>query len=429
MKKKRFNVVFVLFMVFLFPISYFTFNKYINFDTMSAIVFIVVVAFLIIKNRKVLDFQPILKIMNIPLIYAVLWKTKFGIKFMDKIASKYREIVKLIGYCFIGFGFFGMIFISINILIILFNLFVTPAQTSQNFSLILPLTNIPGVGYLSFWHFLIALFLTVLVHEFAHGIVARAHNVPIKSSGLGVFALLVPLFPLAFVEPSEKKLLKESDIVQYSIFSAGPMLNIILAAVVLLLTAFVMIPIENNITHPMGLSFGALMDNYSAQEAGMEAGMVINEVNGVEVLDYQSFSDEIGELKPEQELVLGTLNGTFTIVTKSSPDDSEKGYIGILQIRNERRINNEYALFGGFFFWLRGLLKWLYFINVGIGLMNLLPLMITDGGRMLKIALERMFKDSKKADKVWLFIGIVFIFTLLFAMVVKYSLSLFSLLG
>ena len=428
MKKKR-NLLYFVFIIFLFPLSYVFLNPYLNFDTMSAVVFLITITFLIIKNRKVLDFQPLLKLLNIPIIYAVLWKTKFGLNFMDKVAKKYRELVKLVGYCFVGFGFFGMIFISVNILIMLFKLFVTPKEASQGVALVLPLTNIPGLGYLSFWHFLITIFITVLIHEFAHGIVARAHNVPIKSSGLGVFSLLVPLFPLAFVEPEEKKLNKESDIVQYSIFSAGPMINVVFALLILLITALVLVPVENNITQPIGFSFSGLLDNYSAQEQGMQPGMIINNVDGVETLDYQSFSSEIGQLEPGQQLNLGTTNGSFIITTKPSPDDPGAGYIGILQIRNERRIDDKYSFWGNAFFWFRGLFKWLYFINVAVGLMNLLPLMITDGGRMLKTALEKIFKDSKKADKLWVFISIIFIFTLLFAMVIKYSLSLFSLLG
>ncbi len=402
---------------------------WLNFDNLSAIIFLVLIAFLILKNKKKLTFQVILGLGKIPLIYAVLWKSKFGLKFMDKVASKYRELVKLIGYCFIGFAFFGLLFISFNVLSMLFNLFISPRTTSQGVALILPLTNVPGLGYLSFWHFLITIFVTVLIHEFAHGIVARAHNVPVKSSGLGVFSLILPLFPLAFVEPDEKKLQKDKDIVQYSIFSAGPMVNIIFAFLIMLLTAYVMVPVENNITHPVGFSFNGLMDNYSAEEVGMQPGMIINEVNGMQVLTYQNFSNIIGDLKPGEQLVLGTTNGSFNIITKPSPDDPEMGYIGILSIQNERRINEQNKSIGGAFFWLRSLIKWLYALNLIIGLMNLLPLMVTDGGRMLKTALEKLFNDVKKADKIWVFVGIVFIFTLLFAIVVKYSLQFFSFLG
>jgi membrane-associated protease RseP (regulator of RpoE activity) len=240
----------------------------------------------------------------------------------------------------------------------------------------------------------------------------------------------LPIFPLAFVEPDEKKLNKEKDIVQYSIFSAGPMANIVLAFIVLLLLSLAVMPIENKITHPIGFSFSSLMANYSAQEAGMQPGMVINSVNSTAVLDYQSFSNKIGRLKPGETLVLGTANGTnYTVTTKPSPENKELGYIGILNIQNERRINENHKSIGGIFFWLKGLIRWLYFINIAIGLMNLLPIVITDGGRMLKIALEKLLGDANKSNKIWIFIGIVFIFTLLFALFIKYSLKLFAFIG
>ena len=56
----------------------------------------------------------------------------------------------------------------------------------------------------------------VINHEFGHGVVARAHGLKIQSSGI---FLLGPLFG-AFVEPNEKQLKKQNDIVQYSIYSA-----------------------------------------------------------------------------------------------------------------------------------------------------------------------------------------------------------------
>jgi membrane-associated protease RseP (regulator of RpoE activity) len=249
--------------------------------------------------------------------------------------------------------------------------------------------------------------------------IARAHDIPVKSSGLGVFSLLLPLFPLAFVEPEEKELHIKSDVVLYSVFSAGPMANICLYLIVVSLFTFAIIPVQDSITHPVGFSFQKLMDDYPAKEAGLEPGMVINSVNGVEVLTYQNFSKQAGVLKPNQEITLGTTNGTFTLVTKPSPDDPEIGYIGILSIGNERRINDEHEKIGPTFFWFKDLIRWLFLINLFVGLMNLLPLMVTDGGRMLKVTFDKIFNGSKKAEKAWLYIGILFIFTILFALALR----------
>ncbi len=429
MEKNRFKIFFTVFLLSIFPISYIAIKKHINFDNLSAIIFILIMLFLIIKYKKNLDFEPMLKIANIPIIYAVLYRSKFGIKLMDKLANKYRELIKLLGYSFIGFGFLGMVFISINVLVMLFSLFVSPKEASQNVALVLPLTNIPGLGYLSFWHFLITIFVTILIHEFAHGIVARAHKIRVKNSGVGLFALLVPLFPLAFVEPDEKEMKKEKDVVQYSIFSAGPVINIIFAFFIMLLMTNVLIPIEDSITNEVGFSFTGLMEGYPAETAGMKPGMIINKVNGKNTLTYQQFHDTVGQLKPGEKLVLSTDEKEFTIITKASEEDADKGLIGITNIQNEKRIKEEYSQYSTAFFWIKDLIKWFYYLNLIIGLMNLLPLMITDGGRMLKTALKKIIKDSKKADKLWAMVGFIFIFTLLFALVVKHSLQFFSFIG
>ena len=55
--------------------------------------------------------------------------------------------------------------------------------------------------------------------------------------------------------------------------------------------------------------------------------------------------------------------------------------------------------------------------------------MVTDGGRMLKTALEKIFVDQKKAMKVWAFIGWIFIGILFYAMLIRYGSGLFSLVG
>lgn len=421
--------MFIVFILALFPVSYVTFKNYMNFDNMSAILALIIVIYLIIRNKKILDFQIMLHISKIPILYAILWRTKFGLNFMDKIATKYREFVKLLGYCFIGFGFFGLIFVSINIIFMLYNLFLKPIETSQSVALVLPLTNIPGLGYLSFWHFFIAIFVTVLVHEFAHGIVARAHNVPIKSSGLGVFSILLPIFPLAFVEPDEKKLEKEKDVVQYSIFAAGPMVNIILAFLLSLLIINIVNPIYTDMTHPIGFSFSGLSEGHPAQQAGMKPRMIITEVNGVEMTHYENFSTEFEDLKPGDMLNIITDQGQFNIETVESPDNPSKGFIGIQGISNEREINPGFENYGPIYFWFKDLLKWLFILNFIIGLMNLLPLIITDGGRMLKTALSRIVNNQEKANKVWIYIGVIFIFTLLSAMVIRYGQKLLVLFG
>ena len=93
-----------------------------------------------------------------------------------------------------------------------------------------------------------------MVHEFSHGVVARAHNVEVKSSGFAVLGIVLPIIPAAFVEPNEDKLKKEDAIVQYSIFAAGPVSNIFLAIIFFLVMISVFNPIEARLMEPIGFS-------------------------------------------------------------------------------------------------------------------------------------------------------------------------------
>ena len=183
------------------------------------ILFYLVVATLIFIFRKKFDIQN-------KIIF--LLRTKIGLNLMDRIATKHREWVILLGYIGAGVGFVGMVFISGVLIKNLYDLITVPSATS-GVSLVLPGANVPGIGILPFWHWLFAIFIIAVVHEFSHGVVARAHKIEVKHSGIVFFGPVIG----AFVEPDEKKMDKEQDIVQYSVLAAGAFSNILLSLLAL----------------------------------------------------------------------------------------------------------------------------------------------------------------------------------------------------
>ena len=58
--------------------------------------------------------------------------------------------------------------------------------------------------------------------------------------------------------------------------------------------------------------------------------------------------------------------------------------------------------------WFYGFLYWLYLLNLGIGLFNLVALGPIDGGRMLLVALKKCFK-KEKAEHYWKVISVFFL--------------------
>jgi len=426
MKKRALSFI-GIFLLFAIPVS--VISKYIDFDKASAITFVLVASILLLINRKKIDLEK----MAFPVFYALLIRTKVGIKLMDRLAEKHRELIKLLGLCFIGLGFTGMLFIVINFIVMLFQLVIKPLETSQGVALLVPFTNIPGIGYLSFWYFIIGIFSIAVIHEFAHGVMARAHNLNVKSSGVGFFAIFVPLIPLAFVEPDEKRLRKESDHVQYSILSASPSINIIAALILVLLLPYVAnpyayAPFEEKITEPLGISFQAIQEGYPAQASGLEPDMIINKVDGKDITNYPEFVYYMQTTKPGQEVNLASKDQTYTITTTNHPDNKTTwGYIGVIGPRNEREVKPKYQRIKQPYFWVKGLLMWLFILNLLVGLINLLPIYVTDGGRMFGVALLKIIKDKKKAAKIYSFLATLFLATIVISLIINYGSKLIGL--
>lgn len=396
-------------------------------EIILAVIFVISMVLFVIIKRKNISIQKVVSYF----LYLIIYRSNLGLNFMKKTAKKHRAAVQLFGYSCIGIGLLGMIYISITIIYMIYNLIVTPT-TEAGFALVLPFTNIPGIGYLYFSTWIVAIFLLALVHEFSHGIVAESHDVKVKSSGIVFFSALLPIVPGAFVEPDEKQLSKKPDAVQYSVFAAGPVINIIIAMVLLFTMPFVhplntmqLAPYEDIISEPIGLSFEAGGEDYPAAKAGMTGG-IIKEVDGKKVTDFQSFIDSTYGIRPGEEYTIRTDKDTYNIVTVEHPEDSSKGYIGIKFIANERRIKPEYEWIKHPYYWVKDFLKWFFIFNFAIGLFNLLPLGIVDGGRMTKIYLDRSNTDKKKSAKIWTMISLFFLALLLFGLITTYIGNPFS---
>jgi len=138
--------------------------------------FYLVVFTLVFLNRKRFDRQ--FKIV-------FLLRTKWGLRLMDSIADKYRELVKLLGLIGVGVGFAGMAVMAGFLFKGVYDLIFVPGAPPV-ISPVIPGVPIPGGLFIPLWQGLLAIFIVAVVHEFAHGVVARAHHIPGKSSGLAI---------------------------------------------------------------------------------------------------------------------------------------------------------------------------------------------------------------------------------------------------
>ena len=280
----------------------------------------------------------------------------------------------------------------------LFDLFrVVDAQSAV--SPVLPGIQIPGsqikIPLFAGW---LALFIVIVVHEFAHGVVAKAHNLKIKSSGL---FFLGPIMG-AFVEPDEKELRAADDVKQYSVLAAGPFANMLLAALVVLFFVAAAAPFQKLFVHETGVIFDDVLDNYPAKTAGIEKKFLVTEINDQKVTGINDFITALKPIKPGEKIKITANSKEFEVITVPNPKNNKTAYLGIT---GSTKFEGNFQ-YGDTLYWLLNILNnflsLVGALSLGIGLINLFPIFITDGARMVQVSLLALNKKNTiKGMSLW----------------------------
>jgi membrane-associated protease RseP (regulator of RpoE activity) len=369
-------------------------------QVVGLIAFIVLLSLLLHFRRDKVKMQPIL----FPLLYMLFYRSQIGISAMDWLAKKMRWLIKAFGYVGIIVGFLGMGFIGYELIANIIHILTAPAA-APGVALVLPV-KLKGTMYVPFFYWLISIVILATGHEFAHGVVSRAHNIKVKSSGFAFLAILVPILPAAFVEPDEKVLVKRPKKQQLSVFAAGPFANIIMAAIVLAIFVWGLTPAITSMAVPDGVYIEALTnETYPAARSGMQVGDVILSVNGQDTFTHQQFVDIMSSSKPGDVLDIKTNRSSYNVTLIANPENSSLSLLGIMA---GQEVNIREGTVGRWFggkgysiaLWIYGLFYWLLVLNLGVGFFNLAPIGPMDGGRMLQLATHQLF-GVEKGNKVW----------------------------
>ncbi len=383
-----------------------------NFDIILAIVFYLFLLGFYFLNKEKFEVKS-----NILFIY----RTQLGISLMDKIAKKFKFILKPLSYISIFIGFSGMLFILFIILKGTFDLLFIP-NSPPALAPVLPGVKVPGLPVLSFWHWVISIFIVAVIHEFSHGVFARLFSLKVQSSG---FLFLGPILG-AFVEPDEKQLEKASKREQLAILSAGPFSNIALAGILLILISFVSLPLQNNIIEFESLQVNKLVSGYPIEKSDIKTPFIIESINSEKIKNLSHFVSITEKIKPNQNLIIETDKGNIELTTLENPSNKSKGFIGLSDFSvNTKLKDNINKPLGNALLWLTKLLFWLFVVNLGIGLFNLLPLGPIDGGRMFLVLSSIIFKEKEKAEKFWSLISYALLIVILINLT-PYFLKLFK---
>ena len=226
-------------------------------------------------------------VLGIP--FAMFFRTTRGLDLLDRLARP-KRFWRMVASAGIPLVILSMTYFLILVLIMTYYMIQEPPQPSS-YNAPRNILLIPGLNeYIPFVWGWIALFVTMVVHEFAHGILSRVEGVSVRSMGI-VAILFAPI--AAFVEPDEEELFGGKDRpplvskgARVRILSAGVISNFIVAAVAM---ALFFGPVIGSISPVERVIVVDVKEGSAAQAAGWQSGMVLLEANGNSDGDLDQF--------------------------------------------------------------------------------------------------------------------------------------------
>ncbi len=363
--------------------------------------FILFLAIFLYLKRKNLEIQG-----NFPILYMLLYKTKLGLDKMDKWSKKHPKTYLYLAYLSWFIGVLGMI-LMLGLMIWQLG-FIIDNNIESGGGLVLPIkTDNPETSkifYVPFWYWIIALFILAIVHEFAHGVIAQRFKIPVKSSGFAFLGIFLPILPAAFVEPDDEVMKKKAKWKQIAVLGAGSTSNLLFGFLFLFLWIFAASPIIDNTMEISQINFSGISNSSSFNLYNLSSGSIISLNN---INDKKLILERLQNLSENETINISILNEEikeYQIQTYYD-ENANRNLIGINNLNIEFDNKEEFKFLGKIPLYFERLLFWLWFLNIAIGMMNLLPLWITDGGRIAYTLLLYKFKE-KTALNIYMWISI-----------------------
>ncbi len=356
---------------------------------------------------------------------ALMIKTQRGREGIDRI-GRFRRFWS--GAADLGILLAGLSMVFIVILLVWEGILATQipaasAPTPQE------AIGLPGINpIIPIGYGIVALVVGIVLHELAHGVVARSQKVGVKS--LGILWFVIPVG--AFVEQDEAEMNAAPRRRRMRIAAAGVLANFALA---ILFFALLGASVGGTVVPDAhGVGVAAVVADTPAANNSLAAGDIITSVNGTATPTNAALLDALANTTPGESVAVSFYDAdrgtvvSITPVLARSPSDPSRGFLGIelayltptetlqelswppgssfgplagltlwvvlplAQIEPASGITVGYfhlvgplAALGPANFWiLANLLYWLSWMNLLLGMSNSLPLIPLDGGLLFR---------------------------------------------
>lgn len=295
-----------------------------------------------------------------------------------------------------------------------------------------PLAHIllPGINpYLPILYGWIGIVAAIVVHEGAHGVIARSLGFRVKSSGL-LFFLAIPIG--AFVNVDEKQMEEAEAKDSVRVLAAGPGANI---AVAIICIAGVLVITSGLSPVVDGLYILEVMEGMPAGDAGLLAGDVIIRVDDKPVVTIEDFEAGLEDKNPEDIVLVTVARGEmwrdrYSTSVKLAEYEG-KAAIGVVlsEMLIEQRLRTYQELatqtpfihfqpptlaqglvpfsdalnafyehtLGDYWHILTNIFFWVWFVDINLAIFNALPIHPLDGGQAFKNVLKTVL--GPRADE------------------------------
>lgn len=315
-----------------------------------------------------------------------------------------------------------------------------------------------------FGHFIFAKLSNIYVYEFSVGMGKKIFGKKKKDGETEFCVRAVPLGGYVMIAgedveddkiPKDRQMCNKGFLSRFLVLFAGALFNFIFAFLILFVSALIYGAVS------MKPYIGEVAENYPAYEAGIESGDLVLEIDGEKIKSWdkglvklqitdgdavtfkvQKANGDIREYLITPKLVLdedGSESYKFGIATKY---DKEYGFIKSLNYACAKTI----SLFGSMWDTLKylftgkvgvnqlsgpvgiysivdsqskqgfeAILFLVAYLSINVGIINLLPFPAFDGGRILFLFIEKIFRKpvSKKVENIIHTIGFMIIIGLL----------------
>lgn len=317
---------------------------------------------------------------------------------------------------------------------------------------------LPGINpFLPIFYGWIAIICAIVVHEGAHGIIARNRGLKVKSSGL-LFFLIFPIG--AFVDVDEKQLDQAKAKDSLRILAAGVGGNIAVALVCLVCVVVIvsgLTPVINgvyisDVTQGMPAEAAGLLpedvfvsidnvkiDNFDQLTVlleGKSPGDVVEVVVARGKIWEERFFTSLNLTESEGRTVMGVTGGDLmteerlSLYRTFSPETFSlylvpPAFAPDLVPFSDSLIQFYTSGLGAQWHIWANVLFWLWFVNVNIAVFNSLPIYPFDGGRMFDISLKSIVGrriGEKNVSRITVAVTAALILVLLMIVVIPFVL-------